>query len=108
MTMGRVVFAVLLSAILAGAGSAMAACPDTQPPSQQAKKSAANTPCLSLGAVPQISAQVVAGEPAPVVKPRTYEGLPAEKPYEGPRLGLTKPDPAVRPVPTVGFHWTLD
>jgi hypothetical protein len=107
MTMGRVAFAVLISAILAGAGSAIAACPDTQPQSQQAKKSAANTPCLSLGAVPQISAQVVAGEPAPAVKPRTYEALPVQT-YEGPRLGLTKPEPGVKPVPTVGFHWTLD
>jgi len=107
MTMGRVAFALLISAILAGAGSALAACPDTQPNSQQTRKSSANTPCLSLGAVPQISAQVVAGEPAPAVKQKTYEGLPAQT-YEGPRLGLTKPDPAVRPVPTVGFHWTLD
>jgi hypothetical protein len=105
MTMGRVAFAFLINAILAG--GALAACPDTQPQNQQAKKSAANTPCLSLGAVPQISAQVVAGEPAPTVKQKTYEGLPVQT-YEGPRLGLTKPDPAVRPVPTVGFHWTLD
>jgi len=107
MTMGRIALAVFISALLTGAGSAIAACPDTQPQNQQAKKLAANTPCLSLGAVPQISAQVVAGEPAPVVKPRTYEAPPVQ-PYEGPRLGLTKPEPGVRPVPTVGFHWTLD
>jgi hypothetical protein len=107
MTMGRVAFAVLISVILAGAGSAMAACPDTPPQSQQTKKSNANPPCVSLGAVPQISAQVVAGEPAPAVKPRTYEALPVQT-YEGPRLGLTKPEPGVRPVPTVGFHWTMD
>ena len=105
--MGRVAFAVSICAILAGTGSAVAACPDTQPQSQQAKKSSASAPCLSLGAVPQISAQVAAGERAPAVKPRSYETLPVQ-PYEGPRLGLTKPEPGVRPVPTVGFHWTLD
>ena len=105
--MGRVAFAVLISVILAGASSAMAACLDTQPQSPQAKKSNANAPCVNLGAVPQISAQVVAGEPAPLVKPRSYEGPPVQT-YEGPRLGLTKPEPGVRPVPTVGFHWTLD
>ena len=105
--MGRVAFAVLISVILAGASSAMAACLDTQPQSPQAKKSNANAPCVNLGAVPQISAQVVAGEPAPLVKPRSYEGPPVQT-YEGPRLGLTKPEPGVRPVPTVGLHWTLD
>ena len=105
--MGRVAFAVFASVTLAGAGSALAACPDMQSQTQQSKKTTAAPPCLSLGAVPQISAQVVAGEPAPVVKPPTYESLPVNS-YEGPRLGLTKPDPGVRPVPTVGFHWSLD
>ncbi len=105
--MGRVALAVLIGVMLTGAGSAVAACPDIPPQTQQTKKSNANAPCVNLGAVPQISAQVVAGEPAPVVKPRTYEGPPST-PYDGPRLGLTKPDPGVRPVPTVGFHWTLD
>ena len=105
--MGRVAFAMLVSAMLVGPGGALAACPDGQPQSQQKKKSNANPPCVSLGAVPQISAQVVAGEPAPAVKPRSYEGLPSTT-YDGPRLGLTKPEPAVRPVPTVGFHWSLD
>lgn len=105
--MGRVAFAALISVALTGAGSAVAACPDTDPPTQQTKKSATKAPCVNLNAVPQISAGVVAGEPAQPVRPRTYEGLPTTT-YDGPRLGLTKPDPGVRPVPTVGFHWTLD
>jgi hypothetical protein len=107
MTMGRIAFAVLVGAALAGGVGARAACPDVQPQNNQSKKTAATVPCVNLGAVPQISAQVVAGEPAPAVKAPTYEGVPST-PYDGPRLGLTKPDPGVRPVPTVGFHWTLD
>ena len=105
--MGRIAFAVFISVALAGAGSAVAACPDIAPPTQQTKKSVTKAPCLSLSAVPQISAGVVAGEPVPAVNPRAYEGPPTTT-YDGPRLGLTKPNPGVRPVPTVGFHWTLD
>ncbi|HWB50848.1 MAG TPA: hypothetical protein VG651_17190 [Stellaceae bacterium] len=103
--MGRIAFAVSVGALLAG--HAMAACPDLSPQSHPVKKAAKAAPCVSLNAVPQISAQVVAAEPLPAVKHNTYEGLPVT-PYQGPVLGLTKPDPAVRPVPTVGFHWSLE
>lgn len=105
--MNRIAFAVFVSAVVAVAGNAIAACPDLQPQAHQTKKPSKTPPCVSLGAVPQISAQVVAGEPAPVAKPKTYEGLPST-PYQGPILGLVKPDPGVKPVPTVGFHWSLE
>jgi hypothetical protein len=107
MAMGRVAFAVFIGVALACAGSARAACPEVKPQNEQAKKSATNAPCVNLNTVPQISAQVVAGQPAPAVKPKTYEGLPSIG-YDGPRLGLVKPEPGVRPVPTVGFQWSLD
>jgi hypothetical protein len=107
MTMGRVAFAVFIGAAMAAGGGAWAACPDVQPQSQPAKKSAKNAPCVSLSAVPQISAGVVAAEPAPVRKPTTYEA-PSTTRYEGPTLGLTKPEPGVKPVPTVGFHMNLE
>ena len=105
--MGRVAFAVFAGVTLAGASSALATCPAVQPQPLPGKKAQAGPPCVSLGALPEISAQVVAGEPAPVVKRPAYEGLPSNT-YNGPRLGLTKPDPAVRPVPTVGFRWSLE
>jgi hypothetical protein len=120
MTMGRVALAVCVGAASVVAGGALAACPDLPPPTpqtqvqqtqfqfQQAKKSAKNPPCVSLSALPQISAQVVATAPAPAAKQPTYEGLPQAAPYQGPQLGLTKPDPGVKPVPTVGFHWSLE
>ena len=108
--MVRVAFAVFIS-IMTVAGGAMAACPDTQPnqPKTQAAKKqhkpAEN--CFNLMSVPQISAQVVAAEPAPQVKAPTYTA-PTQANYEGPTLGMSKPDPGVRPVPTVGYKWSLE
>jgi hypothetical protein len=106
----RVAFAVFIS-IATAAGGAMAACPDNQPKTQAAKppSSAKQQPtgnCINLATVPQISAQVVAAEPAPTVKTPAY-AEPAAAKYEGPTLGLSKPDPGVRPVPTVGYKWSL-
>jgi len=31
-----------------------------------------------------------------------------DQPYTGPKVGLTKPEPGVKPAPTVGYHWSLD
>jgi hypothetical protein len=103
--MVRVAFAVFISAALAG-GSAMAACPDSQKVHQSKKHPQTDT-CVNLTGVPQISADVVAAEPAPAAKVPTYtEPTPAK--YEGPTLGMSKPDPGVKPVPTVGYHWSLE
>jgi hypothetical protein len=105
--MVRVAFAVFISAALAG-GGVMAACPDSQPKkAHQSKKHPQTDACVNLTGVPQISADVVAAEPAPAVKAPTYtEPTPAK--YEGPTLGMSKPDPGVKPVPTVGYHWSLE
>jgi hypothetical protein len=108
--MMRIAFAVWISAILF-AGTAQAACavpvksPNTN--AHQAKKAAPADNCLNLMGVPQISAGVVAAEPAPAVKAPSYT-LPTAGPYEGPTVGMTKPDPGVKATPTVGYHWSLE
>lgn len=105
----RIAFAVFVSLGLAGSG-ALAACPANPAKSHTAKARAAAQNCenrVNLGAVPAISANVVANEPAPAVKPPTYID-PKPGPYEGPTLGMTKPDPGVRAVPTVGYKWSLE
>jgi hypothetical protein len=105
--MVRVAFAVFISVGIA-AGGAMAACPDNNPPkTQTAKKQKPTENCVNLSTVPQISAQVVAAEPAPQAKAPSYTA-PTPANYEGPTLGMSKPDPGVRPVPTVGYKWSLE
>ena len=105
--MTRIAFAVFLATAVA-AGPAIAACPDNvQPKTQQAKKHSRNESCVDLGAVPQISAQVVAAEPPPPAVGSRYTP-PASTKYEGPTIGMTKPEPSVRAVPTVGYHWNLE
>jgi len=88
---------------------AQAACTLNPPGAEtrQAKKHPPADNCLNLTAVPQISAGVVAAEPAPAVKQPGYTA-PTESPYQGPTLGMSKPDPGVKPIPTVGYHWSLE
>jgi hypothetical protein len=105
--MMHIAFAVWMSTILF-AGMAQAACVVNSPNTHahQAKKATPADNCLNLMGVPQISAGVVAAEPAPPVKAPSYTP-PSASPYEGPTLGMTKPDPGVRATPTVGYHWSL-
>lgn len=104
----RIAFAAYIIAALTGAG-ALAACPPdhANPKAPAAKKRPAAAGCVDLNALPQISDHIVAGErAAPTVKPGYTP--PEPRKYEGPMLGLTKPDPGVRPTPTVGYHWALE
>ena len=104
--MSRIAFAVFISTLLV-AGAATADCLSDPPTGQPAKARKHHEDCVNLTAVPQISASVVAAEPAPVIKPRTpVDPTPAV--YQGPTLGMTKPDPGVKPTPTVGFKWSLE
>jgi hypothetical protein len=105
----RIAFAVFFSLVFAGS-AALAACPPTSAKPLTAKERLQARRCadrVNLGAVPAISADVVAAEPAPVVKPPSYSD-PKPGAYEGPTLGMSKPDPAVRAVPTVGYKWSLE
>ncbi|HTW53519.1 MAG TPA: hypothetical protein VME45_16630 [Stellaceae bacterium] len=105
----RIAFAVFVSLVLA-ASAALAACPPVSAKPLTAKERLPARHCVdrvNLGAVPAISADVVAAEPAPVVKPPTYSD-PKPGAYQGPTVGLSKPDPAVRAVPTVGYKWSLE
>ena len=43
----------------------------------------------------------------PAVKTPVY-GDPASPAYQGPTLGLTKPDPGVRAAPVIGYKWSLE
>jgi len=107
--MMRVAFAVFVSLVFAGSG-ASAACPPSSAKALTAKQRAEAVRCanrVNLGAVPAISANVVAAEPAPAVTAPSYTD-PKPGAYQGPTLGMSKPDPGVRPVPTVGYHWSLE
>jgi hypothetical protein len=107
----RIAFAVFIGTFLVG-GNAIAACLPNSPANSpnKTRTTKARTPsdyCIDLNAVPQISANIVATEPAPAVKPPTYS-VPTTGPYEGPTLGMAKPDPAMKlPAPTIGYHWQL-
>ena len=99
--------AIFLSVGIVGTG-ALAACP--APPNQPkplAKAHKPTTGCIDFNGLPQISATIVGVEPLPARKVAPPVN-PDDKPYNGPTLSLTKPDPGVRPTPTVGYHWSLD
>ena len=101
--MTRIAFPVFIAMFLAGI-AAMAACPVAEPNSRQAKARPQADDCVNLSGVPQISANIVAAEPAPAVKAPTSQ-VPSPTPYEGPTLGMAKP--SWKSVPTVGYHWNL-
>jgi len=103
------IIAVLACTAMAG-GDARAACPvQSAAPHDRAKLHKPVKGCVDLNAVPQISEQIVSREPLAVpgktpMPPPDVDNTP----YTGPRLGLTKPEPGVRPAPTVGYKWALD
>lgn len=99
--MRRIAFPLFITIFLAGS-SAMAACPAAQPNSHQAKARPPAGDCVDLGGVPQISANIVAAEPAPAVKAPTST---TQTPYEGPTVGVAKS--SGKSVPTIGYHWNL-
>ena len=104
----RIAFVAFASAALLSAG-ALAACPAPLTHAKHhAKKPATVDGCtVNLNGVPQISEHIVATEPAAApVKPVLREQ--GETFYTGPTVGVTKPDPGVRPTPTVGYKWSLD
>jgi hypothetical protein len=105
----RIVFAVSVSVAVASS-AALAACPSTHQKPQTAKARAQAENCanhVNLGAVSAISAGIVNSEPTPAAGAPAYTP-PTQNAYEGPTLNLTKPEPGVRPVPTVGYHWSLE
>jgi|HubBroStandDraft_1064217.scaffolds.fasta_scaffold425412_1 hypothetical protein len=103
----RIAFAGFISVALASAG-AFAACPPNpvKPPTHPTKPpTPTTTKCVDLGAVPTISENIVAAEPAPKPKnPADSAGTPA--PYTGPTVGMAAP--GVKRVPTVGYRWSLE
>jgi hypothetical protein len=102
-----IAFAVCLGVVLISTG-AIAACPaQSATPKTNTKVHKPPSGCVNLNGLPQISANVVAVEPLPVRKAPTPFDL-GDKPYNGPTLSLTKPDPGTKPIPTVGYRWSLD
>ena len=64
--------------------------------------------CVDFGVVPQISQEIVAGEPT-APPPKAPPAAEPPPPYTGPTLGpTTGAGPAIRRAPTVGYHWSLD
>jgi hypothetical protein len=105
--MTRIAFAASMSVALAG-GSAMDACPsDAKLKANITKKHMPDENCVNLSEVPQISAGIVASEPAPAAPKAPAYMDPTAAKYEGPTLGMVKPDPGVKAVPTIGYKWSL-
>ena len=103
----RIAAAVFVSAVLV-AGGALAGCPAPPiHPKPQAKMHKPPNGCVDFNSLSQLSATIVANEPLPAHKVAPPVN-PDDNPYNGPTLGLTKPDPGVRPTPTFGYHWSLD
>ena len=104
-----IAFAVVAAAILAST-AAVAACPAPQPKDHHAKAHKPSNDCVDFDTLPQISEHIVAAEPgaAPAKAAPVAPPLPDNPAYNGPTLGLSKPDPGVRPAPTVGYKWSLD
>jgi outer membrane murein-binding lipoprotein Lpp len=91
------------------ASGALAACPSHSTKTHTVKSHRLANNCVDLNAVPQITSQIVAGEPvASAAKSPAYEPLSTPSKYEGPTLGMTKTEPGVRPSPTVGYRWNLE
>jgi hypothetical protein len=64
--------------------------------------------CVDLGIVPQISQQIVAGEPTPAPTKLAPDTNPAPA-YTGPTIGpTTGAGSALRRAATVGYRWSLD
>ena len=105
----RLLVAVFISAVLAASG-AYAACPPVEHSKTHAtaKSRAQDNSCVDFDAVPQITANVVAAEPAASLPKASTYTPPTPPKYEGPTFGMTKPDPGVRPAPVVGYHWSLE
>jgi len=117
-----IAFAVAAGVMLMTAG-AFAACQvaPTQPAKakQGVKPPKPDPHCIDLTGLPQISEHIVTREPGPApvkapgadFEPTASSNSPTATnslSFGGLAVGLTKPDPGVRPVPTVGYHWTLD
>jgi hypothetical protein len=116
----RIALAVFAGTVLVSA-SAFAGCPPPPAPSAHQKDvkdhGKAQKPsdgCVDLNGLPQISEHIAATAPAAAAS-RAAPSAPAttapdnnllDKP--GLAVGLAKPDPAVRPIPTVGYRWSLD
>ena len=89
--------AAILAASVLVAGTAWSACLPGQ----------ANN-CVDLGVVPQISQQIVAGEPNPALA-KPAPGTDPAPTYSGPTVGpTTGAGSAIRRGPTVGYRWSLD
>jgi hypothetical protein len=112
----RIAFAAFAGALMMGAG-AFAACP-VQPTHAKghAKPPKPGPGCVDLNGLPQISEHIVATEQiATPIKSWAPEPAVPSSPAAsnslnlgGLAVGLTKPDPGVRPTPTVGYRWSLD
>lgn len=84
----------IIAALALFGGTSWAACPPGK-----------SRNCVNLDLAPQISQQIVAGEPlkvAPKAAPAAAEPAPA---YTGPTVGF---DPMVRRAPTVGYRWAIN
>jgi hypothetical protein len=99
---------LFMSAAFIGTDAYGACPPDSaKPQSNVAKGTPTKRDCLNLNSLPQISDNVASAK-APGAKARPVYVPPSEQKYEGPTLGLTKPEPGVKPVPVIGYRWSLE
>lgn len=86
--------AAIIAASVLGSGAAWASCAPAH----------SRSSCIDFSAVPQISQQIVAAEPAgPVDKPAPIADT--KTPYTGPTLGIV---PNERRAPEIGYRWAIN
>lgn len=100
--------AAIVAAALLGSGAAWSACPPGQSRAVQSHTGRSHTgqsrDCLDLNLMPQITREIVAGEP--IARPPKTAPAAAQKPaYTGPTVGVSR---TVRQAPTVGYRWAID
>ena len=86
-------WAGVVAASVLGSGAAGAACPPGQ-----------SRNCVNLDIVPQISQQIVAGEPI-AAPPKKLPVAETKTPYTGPTIGLNK---RLRRAPEIGYRWAIN
>ncbi len=91
--MRAVAGAAIVAAFVFGSGMGWAACLPSQ-----------SHGCVNLDLVPQISREIVAGEPVGAA-PKPLPATASDAPYTGPTIGLNH---QVRRAPEVGYRWAIN
>jgi len=95
--------AAIVAAALLGTNAAWSACPPGQSGPAHPRPGQPRG-CLDLNLVPQVTQEIVAGEPI-VPPPKTAPVAATPPAYTGPTVGISR---TVGQTPMVGYRWAID